>query len=63
MPNGDRESVVLDLKSPVGKQALRELAATADVLVENFAPGVMGRAGNWGRIPNGYCGNCRAPGE
>ena len=45
MLNGNKESVVLDLKSEAGKQALRGLVATADVLVENFAPGVMDRLG------------------
>lgn len=45
MLNGNKESIVLDLKSPEGKQALRDLAAGADVLVENFAPGVMDRLG------------------
>ena len=29
----------LDLKAPEGKKLLRELAAKADVMVENFAPG------------------------
>ena len=43
MLNGNKESVVLDLKTPGGKQALRALVKTADVLVENFAPGVMDR--------------------
>jgi CoA:oxalate CoA-transferase len=43
MLNGNKESVVLDLKSPEGKESLRALVRTADVLVENFAPGVMDR--------------------
>ncbi|MBR0858174.1 CaiB/BaiF CoA transferase family protein [Bradyrhizobium liaoningense] len=41
--NVGKRSVVLDLKSEDGKEAVRRLAATADVLVENFRPGVMGR--------------------
>lgn len=43
MLNGCKKSVVLDLKTDEGREALRHLAKTADVLVENFAPGVMDR--------------------
>ncbi|WP_409977532.1 MULTISPECIES: CaiB/BaiF CoA transferase family protein [unclassified Bradyrhizobium] len=41
--NVGKRSVVLDLKSPAGLEAVRRLAATADILVENFRPGVMPR--------------------
>src|SRR6187402_3322953 len=41
--NVGKKSVVLDLKSEDGKEAVRRLAATADILVENFRPGVMSR--------------------
>lgn len=41
--NVGKKSVVLDLKSEDGKEAVRRLAATADILVENFRPGVMHR--------------------
>jgi crotonobetainyl-CoA:carnitine CoA-transferase CaiB-like acyl-CoA transferase len=41
--NIGKNSVVLDLKSPAGVEAVRRLIATADVLVENFRPGVMRR--------------------
>jgi crotonobetainyl-CoA:carnitine CoA-transferase CaiB-like acyl-CoA transferase len=41
--NVGKNSLVLDLKSPKGVEAVRRLAATADVLVENFRPGVMRR--------------------
>jgi crotonobetainyl-CoA:carnitine CoA-transferase CaiB-like acyl-CoA transferase len=44
------ESVVLDLKSPAGAEALRSLVARADVLVESFRPGTMGR---WGLSAEG----------
>lgn len=37
--------IALDLKSPRGKDIFRQLAADADVLVEGFRPGVMGRLG------------------
>jgi crotonobetainyl-CoA:carnitine CoA-transferase CaiB-like acyl-CoA transferase len=41
--NVGKNSVVLDLKSPAGVDAVRRLIASADVLVENFRPGVMKR--------------------
>jgi crotonobetainyl-CoA:carnitine CoA-transferase CaiB-like acyl-CoA transferase len=41
--NVGKHSVVLDLKSAQGVKAVRRLVATADVLVENFRPGVMKR--------------------
>src|SRR6185312_9157404 len=41
--NVGKNSLVLDLKSPKGAEAVRRLVATADVLVENFRPGVMRR--------------------
>ncbi|WP_061027375.1 CoA transferase [Bradyrhizobium sp. CCH5-F6] len=41
--NVGKKSVVLDLKSEHGQEAVRRLAATADILVENFRPGVMHR--------------------
>src|SRR6476660_10470242 len=34
-----------DLKTPAAKERLLELAASADVLVESFRPGVMARMG------------------
>src|SRR5271165_25381 len=40
-----KKSIVLDLKSPHGAEAARRLVATADVVVENFRPGVMRRFG------------------
>jgi len=40
-----RRSVVLDLKEPSGRALFFELCDTADVLVEAFSPGTMGRLG------------------
>jgi crotonobetainyl-CoA:carnitine CoA-transferase CaiB-like acyl-CoA transferase len=43
--NAGKESVALDLKSPAGLEIARGLIAKADVLVENYRPGVMARLG------------------
>lgn len=43
--NRDKETVLLDLKSAAGREALEALIAEADVLVEQFRPGVMERLG------------------
>jgi crotonobetainyl-CoA:carnitine CoA-transferase CaiB-like acyl-CoA transferase len=43
--NRSKKSVMLDLKTDEGRAAFRVLAATADVVVENFRPGVMERLG------------------
>ncbi len=36
-----RKSVTIDLRRPRGQEVLRQLAATADVVVENFRPGTL----------------------
>jgi crotonobetainyl-CoA:carnitine CoA-transferase CaiB-like acyl-CoA transferase len=41
--NVGKNSLVLDLKSVDGIEVVRRLAASADILVENFRPGVMRR--------------------
>src|SRR5271166_5828928 len=41
--NVGKKSLVLDLKSPEGIEVVRRLVAGADILVENFRPGVMRR--------------------
>jgi crotonobetainyl-CoA:carnitine CoA-transferase CaiB-like acyl-CoA transferase len=43
--NRGKRSIRLDLKSEPGKQVLRRLARTADVLLESFRPGVLDRLG------------------
>ena len=37
--------VQIDLKSPAGKDAFLRLAAAADIVIESFRPGVVGRLG------------------
>ncbi|MBM9464042.1 CoA transferase [Aeromicrobium sp. YIM 150415] len=41
----NKRRVRLDLKSPTGLAQARDLAASADVVIENFRPGVMSRLG------------------
>jgi CoA:oxalate CoA-transferase len=41
--NVGRKSLVLDLKSPEAIEVIRQLVASADILLENFRPGVMRR--------------------
>src|SRR6202163_2553185 len=41
--NRNKRSVVIDLKSDDGRALLHRLAATADVAIENYAPGTMDR--------------------
>ncbi|WP_076955461.1 CaiB/BaiF CoA transferase family protein [Teichococcus deserti] len=43
--NRNKTSLALDLKDPRGKAVLEKLIPTADVLIENFAPGTMERLG------------------
>lgn len=41
----NKKSLTLDLRRPEGQEVLRELVASADILIENFRPGTMER---WG---------------
>ena len=43
--NANKKSLTLNLKKPEAKEIFKKLAATADVVVENFRPGVMTRLG------------------
>jgi formyl-CoA transferase len=51
MLNHNKRSITLDTKNPQGKAVLEKLVKHCDVLVENFAPGVLDRMGfTWERI-------------
>ena len=43
--NRNKRSVAIDVRSPLGREAISRLARKADVLVHNFRPGVMERLG------------------
>ncbi|MBV7486543.1 CaiB/BaiF CoA-transferase family protein [Bordetella sp. BOR01] len=43
--NGNKRSLTLDLKQPRAIEIVKRLAATADVVMENFRPGVMDKLG------------------
>src|SRR6056297_1741192 len=43
--NRNKKSVCLDLKDPEALEIARKLTATADVVAENFRPGVMENLG------------------
>ncbi|AEA22569.1 Formyl-CoA transferase [Pseudonocardia dioxanivorans CB1190] len=45
MPNRNKRSLALDLSREEGRAVARDLVARADVVVENFRPGVMARLG------------------
>ncbi len=43
--NRNKRSLALNLKSPAGREILYKLVETADILIENYRPGVMKRLG------------------
>ena len=43
--NRGKRGIVLNLKSPLGREAFRRLASRADILIENYRPGVMASLG------------------
>jgi crotonobetainyl-CoA:carnitine CoA-transferase CaiB-like acyl-CoA transferase len=43
--NAGKRGVCLDARHPAGRQALRRLAESADVLIQNFRPGAAARMG------------------
>lgn len=49
--NRNKRSIAVNLKTPEGLQVAEALVATADVLIQNFRPGVMERLGlGWDRV-------------
>ena len=49
--NRGKRSICLNAKTPEGRAILTELLKTADVFIENFAPGVIGRMGfSWEEV-------------
>jgi crotonobetainyl-CoA:carnitine CoA-transferase CaiB-like acyl-CoA transferase len=45
MFNRNKKSIAIDLRKPEGAQVARKLAASADVVAENFKPGTMAKYG------------------
>ncbi|HXV22672.1 MAG TPA: formyl-CoA transferase [Alphaproteobacteria bacterium] len=51
MLNCNKRSITINIKAPKGQEIFLRLLKECDVLVENFAPGVLDRQGfSWGRI-------------
>lgn len=45
MLNSNKDGVTLNIKDPKGRDLLKRMVAKADILLENYAPGVMDRLG------------------
>ena len=43
--NRNKRSLAIDIKADEGKKIIRQLAATADIVLENFRPGIMAKLG------------------
>src|SRR5690606_5453379 len=43
--NGGKQSLAVDIRTPEGAGLIRKLAASVDVFIENFRPGVVARHG------------------
>ncbi len=49
--NRGKKSLCLDAKSPEGREIISELIGRADVVIENYAPGTIGRLGfSWEKV-------------
>ncbi|HEV3097124.1 MAG TPA: CoA transferase [Candidatus Dormibacteraeota bacterium] len=58
--NRSKRSVAVDLAQSAGRDAVRRLAERADVLVESFRPGKLGKLG-LARTSSGSCSPPRCP--
>jgi formyl-CoA transferase len=51
MLNSNKRSITINMKQPKGKAVIEELVRRSDIVVENFGPGVLDRAGfTWERF-------------
>ena len=51
MLNSNKRSITVNMKQPKGKAVIEELVRRSDIIVENFGPGVLDRAGfTWARF-------------
>jgi formyl-CoA transferase len=51
MLNSNKRSITINMKQPKGKAVIEELVRRSDIIVENFGPGVLDRAGfTWARF-------------
>ena len=55
MFNRNKKSMALDLRHPEGLEVARKLVATADVVAQNFKPGVMAKYGLDYAALSGHC--------
>jgi crotonobetainyl-CoA:carnitine CoA-transferase CaiB-like acyl-CoA transferase len=61
--NAGKRDITLNLKHPAGRELLLELVDTADVLIENYAPGVLDRLGvGWDVLHERHPGLCYGSG-
>ena len=52
MLNSNKRSITINMKQPKGKAVIEELVRRSDIIVENFGPGVLDRAGlHLGALP------------
>ncbi|MGR3759747.1 CaiB/BaiF CoA transferase family protein [Roseobacteraceae bacterium NS-SX3] len=55
--NRNKRSVAVDIATPEGQQAVRRLAAQADILIENFKPGGLEKYGlDYASLKSGFPG-------
>lgn len=55
--NRNKRSISLDLRTPEGREVLLRLLGTADIVIENYRPGVASRLGlEWGELHERFPG-------